>query len=197
MSKSPARRSGAESSRGRRWRRQRVFGMSRGSLKPNEADLGCCCLRLEFAIVVPTNKLLGPRGMNRCLVCGAAAGRDRLRTSRPGRPRVFQQVSLAPVQIWRLRAVISLRSTFPSLHRLSALEVPQHLADLSMLLLEKGRTRTVAQGLLERSGPRHVRKEQRDQFAILLRGLHTWRSTGRCAGSASMPTETLSEPSRR
>jgi len=66
-----------------------------------------------------------------------------------------------------------LRSTLLSPHRLFAPKAPQHLAALFMVLLEKGYSGTVAQGLLERSRPHHVRKEQRDQSAMVLRRLHT------------------------
>jgi hypothetical protein len=89
--------------------------------------------------------------------------------------------------------VISLRSTFLSLHRLSARKVLQDVADLLVVLFEQGYSRAVAQGLLGCGGPHHVRKEQRDQSAMVPGRLHTWRSTGWCGRLSFHAKKTLTE----
>jgi hypothetical protein len=66
-----------------------------------------------------------------------------------------------------------------------------------MVLLQQGHAATVAQGLLEGSRPHHVRKQQRDQSAIVPRRLHTWRSTGWCGRLSFHANQTLTEPWRR
>jgi hypothetical protein len=66
-----------------------------------------------------------------------------------------------------------------------------------MVLLEQGYSGMVTQGLLERSGPHHVRKQQRDQSAMVPRRLHTWRSTGWCGRLSFHAKRTLTEPWRR